>query len=268
MAIDVCSEISTMAMSPRISFSHDLSQTDAMPTEQYNRRCDASLLDPNSDFNFCISGSFTQEPSSADELFSNGKILPMQIKKKPITTKTIHPPFQAIHLPPQPMTTSTAENANKKRLKEFLAASCEEEENPSPPSKSFWQFRRSSSLNCDNARSRSLIRPLNFLSRSNSTGSAPNPKQTMLPKDTQKLHSQKQPSTVPAKSSASCTSTYYPYNPSQKPPLLKKNCRSYGNGVRISPVLNLPPHYISKGSASLFGLGSIFCNGKDKRKKK
>lgn len=56
---------------------------------------------------------------------------------------------------------------------------------------------------------------------------------------------------------------------SQKPPQ-KRNygVGGYGNGVRISPVLNVPPPFISKGTASLFGLGSLFGNGKDKKKKK
>ena len=81
MAIDVCSEISTAGIiSPRISFSHDLNQTrDSVSIEDCHRRLDSCLLD--SDFNFCMGSSFVQELSSADKLFSNGKILPIEIKK-------------------------------------------------------------------------------------------------------------------------------------------------------------------------------------------
>lgn len=52
-----------------------------------------------------------------------------------------------------------------------------------------------------------------------------------------------------------------------------KNFRSNSNGVgvRFSPVLNIPYSCIGidKGSVtSLFGFGSLFCNGKAKKKKK
>jgi hypothetical protein len=83
-----------------------------------------------------------------------------------------------------------------------------------------------------------------LLSRSNSTGSVVNSRQS----------SQKHAS---MKASQSLASTGYP-----KPPLEKGTHGSYGNGVRISPVLNVP-------SVNLFGLGSIFSySGKDKNKKK
>ncbi|KAE8726066.1 hypothetical protein F3Y22_tig00007895pilonHSYRG00123 [Hibiscus syriacus] len=128
-------------------------------------------------------------------------------------------------------------------------------------SKSFWQFKRSSSLNCESTRSKSLIRPLQFLARSNSTGSAPNPKETR-----QKHTFLKQPS-LSRKSSAS--STYCTYGNSTQRPPLKKSCGAHGSsGVRVSPVLNLPHPIISNVSASFLGLGSLFCNGKVKRKKR
>lgn len=131
MAVDVCSEVSSPVVSPRISFSHDLRETDAIPRERYHHRSDALLLE-SIDFNFSISQSFSQGLlSSADELFANGKIIP------------------------------------------------------------FWQFRRSSSLNLNSSRSSTLIRSLHFLSRSNSTGSAPNPTASGLPKVLKKQHSQK-----------------------------------------------------------------------------
>ncbi|VVA17995.1 PREDICTED: At1g67050 [Prunus dulcis] len=250
MAIEVCSEISSPGFSPRISFSHDLDKT--CPVAKEGQRLDSSLLDSSSDFDFCIVNNLKLELSSADELFSNGKILPVQIKRNPIAiaTKETHQPDEAVNPPPAQHRSTTRNTTEKKRLKEFLDTNvdADEDEDEKPPTKPFWQFRRSSSLNCDTARGKSLIRSLQFLSRSNSTGSAPNAKQTVAPKEThQKQHLQKQPSISSRRSSASSySSTYYAYNNScpQKPSLRKSG--SYGNGVRISPVLNLPPPYISK----------------------
>lgn len=266
MAIDVCSEISSPGISPRISFSYDLNQRNPVPIEDH--RLDSSLLDSSSDFNFCIVNNLKLELSSADELFSNGKIIPSQIKKNNSNaSKNTHqqnePPVQH---------PSTENTEKKKRLKEFLSTSFdaeEQEEDEKPASKSFWQFRRSSSLNFDTSRGKSLIKSLQFLSRSNSTGSAPSSKQTKaIPKETQKPNLQKQQSVSSRRSSASsCSSNYYPNNYSAQKPCLRKS-GSYGNGVRISPVLNLPPPYISKVTISFFGFGSLFCSGKDKKKKK
>ncbi|KAJ6776200.1 COPPER-BINDING PERIPLASMIC PROTEIN [Salix koriyanagi] len=233
MAIDVCSEISSAGISPRISFSHDLNQpTDAVSIEDHHhhRRLDSSLLDP--DFDFCIGNSNNHQPTS---------------------------------LTSQPRHQTTTETTEKKRLKEFLSASPDADEKPA--SKSFWLFKRSNSLNCDSTRSKGLIRSLHFLSRSNSTGSAPNPpKQTMSSKETQEPKLHKQASVPSRKPSVPSSAPLYPYNTQQKPPLLRK-CGSYGNGVRMSPVLNITPPYISRGAVNTFGLGSLFCNGKVKRKK-
>ncbi|KAG7981088.1 hypothetical protein I3843_05G214300 [Carya illinoinensis] len=264
MAIDVCSEISSPGISPRISFSHDLNQPDVLSNEDrhHHQRSDLSLLDSGSDFVFCIGNSFAQELSPADELFFNGKIRAKEIKQNSIRPDEIRQ-SEPVSSRSRPSCTG---NTEKKQLKEFLSHSFDVEEKP--PSKSFWQFKRSNSLNCDSSRSRSLIRPLQFLSRSNSTGSAPNAKPATLSKETQKPHLQKQPSVSSRKSSSgTCSSTYYFYSSSQKP-WPNKNSGSYGSGVRISPVLNLPPPYISKVTVSFFGFGSLFCNGKVKRKKK
>lgn len=274
MAIEVCSEISSPGFSPRISFSHDLDKTNyVVPNEGQQQLLDSSLVDSGSDFDFCIVNNLKLQLSSADELFSNGKILPVQIKQNSNTAKETLVQHQQ----------STTKNTEKKRLKEFLDDSNvddEDDENDEKPpiAKPSWQFRRSSSLNFDSttARGKSLIRSLHFLSRSNSTGSAPNPKQTVIPNQKQQ-HLRKNQSTNSRRrsssaSSSSCSSstTYYSYSGSsswsQKPSLRKSG--SYGNGVRISPVLNLPPPYISKVTVSLFGFGSLFCNGKLKKKKK
>ncbi|OMO61265.1 hypothetical protein COLO4_33492 [Corchorus olitorius] len=265
MAIEVCSEISSAGISPRISFSHDLNQNDGAE-HHHPKRLDTSLLDSTSDFDFCFGNntSFVQEWPSADELFFNGKILPIEVKKKHAVniSSQISPSATANHHQQKP----TENNSGKKRLKEFLSMSIDADEKPA--SKSFWQFKRSSSLNCESTRSKSLIRSsLHFLSRSNSTGSAPNPKPTMLSKETQNQNKQ-QPS-LSRKSSVSSTSSSGSFY-SCKPPL-KKSCGNgaYGNGVRVTPVLNLSHPFISNATVSFFGFaGSLFCNGKVKKKKR
>lgn len=270
MAIEVFSEIPNSGISPRISFSHDLDQKeDPESIDRHHRRLDASLLDSSSDFDFCFgNNSFVQELPSADELFCNGKILPIEIKKKQQTfvAKQVHFSTEQ-QQQQQQQSTATTDNTGKKRLKEYLSMSIDGDDRHKPSaSKSFWQFKRSNSLNCESTRSKSLIRSsLNqlFLSRSNSTGSAPNPKPTLFSKETQ---NQKQPS-LSRKSSLSRTSGGAFYNSTTQKPPLKKNCGAYGNGsssVRVSPVLNLP-HY---ATVSFFGFGSIFCNGKAKKKKR
>jgi hypothetical protein len=120
-----------------------------------------TLLDSGSDFVFCIGTSFVQELSPADELFSNDKIRAKEIKQNVTSPDEVRgsEPVSSCSLP------SCTVNTKKKRLKEFLFGSFDLEEKP--PSKSFWQFKRSSSLNCDNARSQTLIHSLHFLSRSN-----------------------------------------------------------------------------------------------------
>ncbi|KAG5521543.1 hypothetical protein RHGRI_033943 [Rhododendron griersonianum] len=256
MAVDVCSsEIPTsLVSSPRISFSHYLNNTNTVPTVP-------PLFDFHFDFNFCIGNNFTHL-SSADDIFSNGKILPVEIKKH------VTPPNEC-------EATSAFENANegtkKKKLKEFLCSEFDAEEDPKPLPKSFWKYSRSSSLNVESFRSKALLRSLQFLSRSNSTGSSLNLKQT---KNNQKQNSSKQSPVVALNSRSLPYSSGhgYPYASPKRSPVMK-NLRSNSNGVgvRFSPVLNIPYSCIGidKGSVtSLFGFGSLFCNGKAKKKKK
>ncbi|KGN45940.2 hypothetical protein Csa_005269 [Cucumis sativus] len=258
MAIDVCSEISTVGISPRISFSHDLNQTDLLPSSNCDRdrdRLDLSLLE--SDFDFCIGNLLLQDLSSADELFSNGKILPKSIQpnrqllSKPNKSHRLIPP-----IPPDPSRNSVS--SEKKSLKELLSASFDGDEKPQ--SKSFWQFKRSSSLNCESSKSRGLIRSLHFLSRSNSTGSVLNPKQQSNSKDCQRPNLQKQGSSSSSRrsssssSSSSFSNSYFANTCSQKPSMRKNFGWNNGNGVgSSSPLLNLPPPFkhniISKGDA-------------------
>ncbi|XP_057779579.1 uncharacterized protein LOC130998165 [Salvia miltiorrhiza] len=125
--------------SPRISFSHDLRNDDVVPVEHYPRSPSSGI-----DFDFCVfRESFDHESSSADELFFDGKILPIQIKKR------LSPPLLRSAPPPPPPAVS--EKLNQR------------------PS-SFWGFKRSASWNCGSGYARTLC-PLPLLSRSNSTGS-------------------------------------------------------------------------------------------------
>ncbi|XVF09571.1 hypothetical protein REPUB_Repub07fG0105800 [Reevesia pubescens] len=249
--------------SPRVSFSHDLGQADHLPIELDESRRDSILSESCSDFEFNICSSrFDQESSSADELFANGMILPFRFQEKQVQKCEL---AALVSLPLRPKL-SIPEDSKKESMRQIMPVNADFEEKPQ--SNSFWGFKRSSSLNCDIKKS--LICSLPLLSRSNSTGSVPNPKRSSI-KDRNKHSSQKLSSistTKSSSSSSSCCSSYNAYQFPQKPPLKKNHGNSYGNGVRISPVLNVPPPYISKGTANLFGLGSFLRNGKDKKSRK
>ncbi|KAF5750157.1 hypothetical protein HS088_TW03G00489 [Tripterygium wilfordii] len=242
MAMELFSE------SPRISFSHDLSQFEIVPIEQ--RHPYRSNSPSNSiDFDFRVRRSSDHEysSSSADELFSEGKILPTQIKKK----NKNFPPNQKNPSPSPPGTDSQIKIENSDKLDNGEEA----EQNKASNSKSFWKFKKSRSVNCGSGYGRGFC-PLPLLSRSNSTGSAPNSvkRPPLISKDAQKQSTQRN-------SSSSFSS---PIISSQKPPLRKSSyVSSYGNnGVRVNPVLNV-------SSGNLFGLGSMFFHGsKEKSKKK
>ncbi|KAJ6687777.1 hypothetical protein OIU74_016468 [Salix koriyanagi] len=250
----MCSETS-----PRISFSNDLGQEN--DREQVSRR-DTTLLDSNPDFEFRICSHLFCESSPADELFADGMILPVQIQERITVSKQIyrHESPRKASLPPLPGP-STCENFTKDRMRELMVVDSEQLEEKTQ-SRSFWGFKRSISVNRDIKRS---LCSLPLLSRSNSTGSEPNAKRKTL-KDTHKSNnSQKQQSTAMAKSSPPSTSSVssFVYSSPQKPP--SKKSGSYG---KISPVLKVPPPYIYKGTANLFGLGSFLRNGKEKQVRK
>ncbi|ESQ28751.1 hypothetical protein EUTSA_v10019003mg [Eutrema salsugineum] len=270
MAVDLLSENSNM--SPRISFSRDFCQSDAIPIEKRPLRSSnskPSSLNSSIDFDFCIPGgvnsaeSFDQGSWSADELFRNGQILPTEIKKK---KKPESPPPEKRNPgqkgPDTGPTEPTKPDFRKQRkpVEEDDDVSVTEEK---PNTKSFWGFKRSSSLNCGSSYGRSLC-PLPLLNRSNSTGSTSSkPKQSSRKHTTEHIKLQ-QSSSLSSSSSSSSTSSNSSF---QKPPL-KKNYGGYsygshGGGIRVSPVINMVP------SGNMFGLGSIFSgNGRDKNKKR
>ncbi|KAI3432983.1 uncharacterized protein J3R85_007416 [Psidium guajava] len=261
MSIDLLSE--NPSASPRISFSHDLRLSEAVvPLDQKRNhfRSDSAggpshLSSPSFDFNFSnnLDVFGCHEPSSADELFSDGKIVPTaQIKKYASQNQ---PPKQEDH----------SEDSEKQSLKS------EGKQQSGNNSKSFWKFKRSRSLNlssCGSGYGRSLC-PLPLLSRSNSTGS-PLDSNNSKESHHQHLHYQKQACSpnkqgFPLKqfqpSSPSPSSSGY-----QKPPLRKSSNGFHGNinnnsngSFRVNPVLHVP-------SGNLFGLSSMFLGGKDKSK--
>ncbi|CAN4086693.1 unnamed protein product [Withania somnifera] len=241
MAIDMISKAPSLATSPRISFSHDLTTTNTNNIHDYPKVQEPGFS--TSEFDFCISSNTDTETSSADELFSDGIIRPIQLQekfvacskhgslsKKTPTLVNYHPPLPQNDLNP------------KQEIKS------EQQKNHS-----FWGIKRSSSVHCVNSHKKSSsFWSLPLLSRSNSTGSVPNSKK----QSTLQLKQIKNSSAAPA----NC----YTYPSAQKPPL-KKNYgaagANYGNGIRVSPVLNV-------ASPNLFGLGSLFRNGKHKKSKK
>ncbi|XP_073279509.1 uncharacterized protein [Primulina huaijiensis] len=262
MAIDVYSEISCPVISPRISFSLDLKESDLIPVNVQTNRL---ILNPTIDFDFCIAPHFPHQISSADELFANGKILPVQIKKMDQTLQ-----FEAKSTPKPPkIVENVTENTKKKRLIEFLSTGfdADEEEHKisstasaaTTTTKPFWKFRRSASLNCDTGGSgtKGLLRSLEFFTRSNSTGSVRKP-----------IHKQNSSK----ESSNTCSNSMFYYSPSssKRPAILKKSgsrsCNS--NGIRVAPVLNIPTAYIAKGTVNLFGISSLFSSKKSRKKNK
>ncbi|XP_071687252.1 uncharacterized protein [Rutidosis leptorrhynchoides] len=253
MAVDVCST-SEDPICPRISFSHELDDPSSDSLDP--TRSDRFQLSPSFDFSFCT----TSSPTPADELFSNGQILPTQIK----TPQNIQ-----ILDPITNLSKSPNSIARKKRLKEFIFRKDQEQEHEQEKSasKSFWQFTRSVSLNCDsNKGTKGLLRSLSIksLSRSHSTGSALNPKRDPVSKVVEKSKESMflRRCTSLNQPPPSSTHVYYSYRNSN-------NSKSSRGGITIIPILNVPPAYnISKGTINFFGFGSLFCNGKVKRKTK
>ncbi|KAL3844885.1 hypothetical protein ACJIZ3_002288 [Penstemon smallii] len=244
MTIEVFPDSPTLGMSPRISFSHDLSQTDVVPVEQYIRSSSPSAID----FDFCVfRESFDQESASADELFFDGKILPIEIKKR------LSPPKKAAALPPPSPPLPPPPRPQIQESKKIPISESEEKQSfTKSSSSSFWGFKRSSSLNCGSGYGRTLC-PLPLLSRSNSTGSA-----NSANKRSSVSNNQKQNLLKNSAPNSSVKQTAY----SSKPPLKKNPSHGFhGNGVKFNPVLNVP-------SANLFRLGSIFSSSKDKSRKK
>ncbi|GAV85540.1 hypothetical protein CFOL_v3_28976 [Cephalotus follicularis] len=246
MATELCLE--SLNMSPRISFSYDLCKSEIVPIEKLPIRSNSSPPNSRKEFDFHVHDSFCKEYSWADELFSNGRILPTEIQKKKKITRRVEQFEQSMSSSPPPLPLprpgafldSTRGTHWKKISKDIKIISCQTKEKES--SKSFWQIKRSNSVNCVRGYGRALCPFMPLLSRSKSTSSAPIVQQVPLSKDSYN-HEQK---IKPLQRSSSTCHHYH------KPPL-KKNTRGsyYGNGVRVDPVLNVP-------SVNLICFDSVF----------
>ncbi|KAK4801298.1 hypothetical protein SAY86_021785 [Trapa natans] len=274
------------SISPRISFSYDLSLCDIVPVEE-QRQCHFRS-DPssglNSVFEFDLSTTsesfLNHEACSADELFSGGKIIPTEVKKRTPPSSNSHSystatkkggeeqehqedPQQYLAVPvPHHLQFQAGESQSKEPCEKPRNETAEDQKQASNSKLSFWRFKRSSSLNCGSGYGRKLC-PLPLLSRSNSTGSAaelPLTKETSGSSD--KYHPPPPPPPPPFQSRLSngCH-----HNPRQRPPLRRSGVASstYGNNcsIRVNTALNVH-------SGNLFGLGSIIFNVKDKNRRK
>ncbi|OIW10062.1 hypothetical protein TanjilG_32802 [Lupinus angustifolius] len=229
----MCSE--TTPLCP--SFSYDLSE---QVTKHNVPRKDTFFMDSNPEFEFSTSISLGFESSSADELFYNGVILPIQVQQESTNTSkhTRYGESPYAKLPPRPCVPRVDKMKKKESTREVI-------DEKKIQSKSFWGFSRSRSLNCDTNKNLVTSIPL---ARSKSIGSALNPK---------RMSSNRH---ISASSSQSSIINLYPLQKSS-------SGKSYTNGLRISPVLNVPTPCISKGGASLFMLGSFLRVGKVKKSK-
>ncbi|KAK9705204.1 hypothetical protein RND81_07G040600 [Saponaria officinalis] len=334
MAVDVYSEHFISINSPSFSFTNDLQQneTTTNPTIGYNPcRFDPSFADSSFDFDFAFNvDTSTSFPSStADELFSNGKILPISAKKQVI--KQVKHEIMSIpclnHQSNRPFSEST-----KKSLKEFLEDSSEDEEpNTVVITKPFWKFRRSNSVNCDTNQKKGLIGSWKILSRSGSTGKflekimeeneekksgffrkySRNNSVSSNQNDAHRIVGNNKGVNISSeilRRSNSTSDNYFAKSDmksfrrskstgsalnhgrnkkfqqeeqflgnakvkSEQKGQIKNGKASefggyYSKSVKINPVLNLPSPYISRVSVDLFGIGSLFCNGSVKDRKK
>lgn len=251
MATDLCSSEPPPVTSPRISFSHNLSQSDINHQRLLSRPAPSSS---SVDFDFCIRQSNVDESSSAEELFSDGVILPIDPNLKHETTTL--PPVPSL----QPhVDQSHAVKCNQDSNGTVVSNLSESRDQKQKSAKSsFWQVKRSSSLNCGSGYARTLC-PIPLLSRSHSTGSAssPNKSQSSLKElhPNLKQHPQKKNSVPPSKGHQKIPSKRSGY-------CGNGNGSFHGNGnrARVNHVLNV-------SSGNLFGLGSIFSGNKEKNKK-
>ncbi|KAL8111068.1 uncharacterized protein LOC141672304 [Apium graveolens] len=288
----MCSEMLPSVTSPRISFSDDLNKDEDdehVEVEMEEDQEDTSSMDVSDifdndhgqHFDFSFSDSFTFEPSSssADELFSDGLIRPLQLEEKFVTTPKLTPlhPTLSQHSSTNDdpslsketnvsaiiSTTNTTTTAATATTNVVESSEQKNQNQNQPNSKSFWKIHRSSSVHVDeDSYKKSSFWSLPLMLRSNSTGSAPSPRQ--VSKENKKQNMQKQ-----LKCSTASASSFYMYQLSQKPPLKRNHGGSYGNnGVHTNPVLNVPPPYIGKGTGNLFGITSLFKEKKDKKTKK
>ncbi|KAJ9550340.1 hypothetical protein OSB04_014385 [Centaurea solstitialis] len=246
--------------SPRISFSHNLDNS-LIETEPSS----LSNPNPNSDSDFCFTSDLIvqTEASSADELFSNGLILPnyddIFHQQKPINDASVVESLMIATSQTPPTDAIITDQWEKMETSKEIV-SCDH--GNGNLSKSFWRIKRSSSLHFESTKLKtnsSFWSLLPLLSRSNSTGS-PVAKDRVQNKETHQLMKQSKSSEMAVYGSCS-----------MKPPLKRNHGGAYDYGTRISPVLNVSvPPFVTKSAANLLGLGSFFGHGSthDQKNKK
>ncbi|XP_041007811.1 uncharacterized protein LOC121252292 [Juglans microcarpa x Juglans regia] len=263
MGLDLYSESSNTGTSPRISFSHDFCQSDVLvPVESrhHDLRSNSSGLSTSIDFDFCVHReSFGQESYAADELFSDGKILPTEIKKEITPMKQTDDQFGSC--PPLPPPRAMREISKQESAMESKGAGrTEVNHDQKQSSKFFWRCTRSTS-SCGSGYRRISFCPLPpLLSRSNSTGSAANLKRPPLSNDAQ--NSKQNTSTSQKHASIKASQSWASKGYLKKPPLKKGHGLCANAHVPISPaILNVPTAYS-------FGFGLFFSSGKDHKSRK
>ncbi|XVF71621.1 hypothetical protein PTKIN_Ptkin12aG0053600 [Pterospermum kingtungense] len=242
MAIELCS---AGTIPSGVSFSRGLCSS----MQQHSPLLPSTSLpsDSSFDFEFDVRINNIDEEcyhSSADELFSDGKILPLQVRKLEIS-------------PPQPPPRKPKPQAANATPKNTKVTTQEADDQNRSSRTSFWQFKRSSSLNFVSGYKRRLF-PSTLLSRSSSTGSAPkvkpggpNVKEGHHDIGFHRQNYQKEKSYPWLQSSTN----------NRRPPLKKSSAYygSHGNGVTINPILHVP-------LVDVFCFSSVFLTGKDKKK--
>ncbi|KAJ0989147.1 hypothetical protein J5N97_007503 [Dioscorea zingiberensis] len=229
MAKNRSSEKTWQPASQRISFSHD----------NHPRYEDNPLQAPIPTLDFDFSTSFeapVPEPSSADELFSNGKILPLPIKSPVITPiKSIHDHHNYKKRPSLRVIMNNSDHELDSTQK--LKPSETDKEGRTTDRRSFWRLGRSWSTGLN-----SMGSSIYSFRRSKSAGPDLGVKKNNKNMNISSSNNNNNNSTSPllchkGSSDSSSRRTYY-YS-GIKP-------WSQGNGVRIGPVLNVP--YLSRGS--------------------
>ncbi|KAF8010204.1 hypothetical protein BT93_J0978 [Corymbia citriodora subsp. variegata] len=176
-------------LSPRISFSFNLCDLDAAQKAVHSPPSNTahnSLQALDYDFEFCLSESFEPESSSADELFSDGRILAVPVKEKNVPERrsnrdclppslpspkesiSCNPRRHANTASPDPEAICDGKMPHDRNIKDARSRGGPAD---NKPSRSFWGFRRSSSWGSANSHGTRLCF-LPLMPRSNSTGSS------------------------------------------------------------------------------------------------
>lgn len=259
MSVDQLNPENYSALSPRISFSFNLCDLDAAQKAIHSSPSNPTTtclpaLDSRNEFEFCLSESFEPESSSADELFSDGKILAAPVKKKngPERRRHCNCPLPSLPSPKESIPCNPTRHANM--ISPDPEANCDGDmphggnikdarsrggRADDKQSRSFWRFRRSSSLGSVKSHGARLCF-LPLMPRSNSSGSSsPDMKQHRQglppPQCSATKNNQK------ASSSRCCGSHH-----------------QQRGALQVSPVvLNVP-------AGDMFGLSSLFGSRKTK----